>query len=132
MLAIASTATAPTANAEPDMTGRWVSDSLRDNRVGYFFELVRSAQGYTGDMRFTHRDGRRLPAMPMTVSTNGNSVVLRASAGGFDRSVGPLRGVLSQGGTVLTLTNCRARLRLVMAADLDSDCVFRRTPSATS
>jgi len=119
--------TAPAAQAETDMTGRWVSDSLRDNRVGYHFELKRSPDGYIGVLRFTHRDGRRQSAMPMTASMNGDTAVFRAVSGAFDRSPGLLRGVVSGDGSVLTFTNCQARLRLVMANDLDSDCVFRRT-----
>jgi len=57
----------------------------------------------------------------------GNRVRIVTRQGSFDRSDGILRGVLDQSGQVLTLTNCQARLRLVMTNDLDSDCTFRAT-----
>lgn len=96
------------------LAARWQSDSLRDNRIGYHFDLAPIAASptmYRGAFRFTHRDGRR--------------VTFVATGGSFDKSSGPLRGVLNASRTTLTLTNCQARLSLVMSFDLDSDCVFR-------
>lgn len=106
----------------------WHSNSLRDNDIGYHFTLkpvAGSPDRYTGTFRFTHRDGRRVAPVPITLTRDGRQVVLRATKGSFDRSAGPLRGRLSADGTKLTLTNCQARLRLVMSFALDSDCVFR-------
>lgn len=122
--------TAPAARAEPDLAGRWDSDSLRDNRIGYFFELasVPGAAGrYSGVLRFEFRDGRAGSRTPVLATIAGNRVRIVTRQGSFDRSDGVLRGVLDQSGQVLTLTNCQARLRLVMANDLDSDCTFRAT-----
>jgi hypothetical protein len=122
------TATAPTAHAQPEMPSTWHSNSLRDNDIGYHFDLTPvagSPDRYTGVFRFTHRDDRRVAPVPITLTRNGRQVTLRATKGSFDRSAGPLRGRLSADGTKLRLTNCQARLRLVMSFALDSDCVFR-------
>jgi hypothetical protein len=125
---VLATATAPLTHAQPELPRVWHSDSLRDNNIGYHFTLkpvAESPDRYTGMFRFTHRDGRRVAPVPITLTRNGRQVVLRATKGSFDRSAGPLRGRLSADGTKLRLTNCQARLRLVMSFALDSDCVFR-------
>lgn len=122
------TAAAPAAQAEPEMPSTWHSDSLRDNDIGYHFDVSAvpgSPDRFTGMFRFTHRDGRRVAALPITMTRDDRDVTLRTTKGSFDRSPGPLRGRLSADGTKLTLTNCQARLRLVMSFALDSDCVFR-------
>ena len=53
-------------------------------------------------------------------------MMLRATSGRFDKGSGSLRAVISKGGSTLTMTNCRQKLRLVMPRALDSDCVFQR------
>ena len=116
------------AHASTDLTGRWNSDSLRDNRIGYYLELTpvpNTEAGYVGSLRFSYQDGRQGDKVPVRVTTSGNKVTIKARKGSFDKSPGVLRGVLSNQGSTLTLTNCQARLRLVMANALDSDCVFR-------
>ena len=121
-------AVAPPTQAEPSMPSTWHSNSLRDNDIGYHFTITPvpgSADRYTGTFRFTHRDGRRVADVPITIVRRGNQVTFRATQGSFDRSAGPLRGVMNSRGTELALTNCQARLRLVMSFALDSDCVFR-------
>lgn len=130
---LVAAATAPIAHAQPEMPSTWHSDSLRDNDIGYHFTLkpvAGSTDRYAGTFRFTHRDGRRMAAVPITLTRDGRQVVLRATKGSFDRSAGPLRGTLNADGTRLRLTNCQARLRLVMSFALDSDCVFRPTRGA--
>lgn len=125
---VLAAATAPITHAQPEMPSTWHSNSLRDNDIGYHFTLkpvAGSPDRYTGTFRFTHRDGRRVAPVPITLTRDGRQVVLRATKGSFDRSAGPLRGRLSADGNKLTLTNCQARLRLVMSFALDSDCVFR-------
>jgi hypothetical protein len=114
------------AQAAPDLAGRWVSDSLRDNQVGYFLVLRDGASAaYRGHLRFEYRDGRRNARMPVTVTVAGNQVLIRARSGVFDKSGSLLRGQLDAGASMLRLTNCTERLRLVMSWDLDSDCVLR-------
>lgn len=118
------------AHASTDLTGRWNSDSLRDNRIGYYFDLTpvpNSEAGFVGSLRFSYQDGRQGDRVPVRITTSGNKVTIKARNGSFDKSAGVLRGVLSNQGSTLTLTNCQARLRLVMANALDSDCVFRLT-----
>lgn len=125
---VLATGSVPLAHAESEMPLTWHSNSLRDNDIGYHFSLrpvAGSPDRYAGTFRFTHRDGRRMSPVPITLTRDGRHVVLRATKGAFDRSAGPLRGRLSADGTKLTLTNCQARLRLVMSFALDSDCVFR-------
>lgn len=117
--------------AEADLSGRWNSDSLRDNGVGYYLVVTpvpTNTSSYVGSLRFRYQDGRQGPRTPVTISTRGTAVTITARRGSFDRSDGILRGVLDPGRDTLTLTNCRARLTLVMAHDLDSDCVFRPAP----
>ena len=116
------------AQASTNLTGRWNSDSLRDNRIGYYFDLApvpNTEAGYVGNLRFSYQDGRQGDRVPVRITTSGNKVTIKARKGSFDKSAGVLRGVLSNQGSTLTLTNCQARLRLVMANALDSDCVFR-------
>jgi hypothetical protein len=120
------------AQAATDLTGKWNSDSLSDNKVGYHLELMpvpNTAAGYIGTLRFTYQDGRKGSRVPIKATTNGNKIKFTARKGSFDKSAGVLRGVLSNNGSVLTLTNCTARLQLVMANALDSDCVFRPVKS---
>lgn len=119
--------TAGPALADSGMNGRWDSNSLRDNRIGYFLTMSPSGTSdslYSGVMRFEYRDGRKGPRMPFTATVDGNQVTMRAKQGRFDRGSGVLRGEMSRDGVTLTLTNCQERLRLVMARALDSDCVF--------
>ena len=40
------TGSAPVAHAAPDLSGRWISDSLRDNQIGYYV-VLRDAPGVT-------------------------------------------------------------------------------------
>lgn len=118
------------ARADTDMNGRWNSDSLRDNGVGYYLLVTpvpTSTSSYVGSLRFRYQDGRQGPRTPVRISTRGSTVTITASRSPFDKSAGVLRGVLGPGRDTLTLTNCQARLTLVMANDLDSDCVFRPT-----
>jgi hypothetical protein len=120
--------TAAPANADPAIARTWHSDSLRDNAVGYWFEVrpvAGSDDAYVGTLRFTHRDGRRGSTTPISLTVDGTRMMMRARQGSFDRSSGPLRGVMNAAGTEVRLTNCQARLRLVMANDLASDCTFR-------
>lgn len=121
-------ALAPVAQAQPELPLAWHSNSLRDNDIGYHFTLTPvpgTSDRYTGTFMFTHRDGRRVADVPITMVRRGDQVTFRATRGSFDRSAGPLRGVMNSRGTELALTNCQARLRLVMSFALDSDCVFR-------
>lgn len=116
------------AHAQSDLTGRWDSDSLRDNDIGYFMVLdpvPNTSATYVGFMRFAHRDGRRNARMPIKAVVSGDTVAFTTRRGSFDKSAGVLRGELDSKGGTLTLTNCMSRLRLVMANALDSDCVLR-------
>lgn len=115
------------ASAETDIAGRWITDSLRDNRIGYSLDLRPAADGgYSGTLRFVRQDGRQEGRRAVTATVRGSRVTLLSATGSFDRSSGPLRGELSTDGRTITLTNCQARLRLVMARDLASDCTFIR------
>ena len=122
-----TTVTSPASSAD-SLAGRWDSDSLRDNRIGYYLEVTAvpgSTDAYVGTLKFAFRDGRRGSTTPIRMTTDGEQVRITARTGSFDRSAGVLRGRLDASGRTLTLTNCQARLRLVMANALDSDCVFR-------
>jgi hypothetical protein len=115
------------ARASSDVSGRWDSNSLRDNRIGYYLILKSSGatdNQYSGIIRFAYRDGRKGPRMPFVASINGDELAMSARQGRFDRGRGVLRGKFSRDGSSLTLTNCQDRLRLVMPRALDSDCVF--------
>lgn len=115
------------AHASSDVVGRWDSNSLRDNRIGYYLVLkpsLASDNEYSGFVRFEYRDGRKGPRMPFDASADGADVAITARQGRFDRGRGVLRGEFSRDGSSLTLTNCQDRLRLVMPRALDSDCVF--------
>jgi hypothetical protein len=117
----------PVASASTDLAGRWTSDSLRDNRVGYFMVLrsaPRAEQGYVGHLRFQSRDGRRDARIPVTARLSGNSVIITARKGGFDRAGRTLIGRIDSRGA-LYMTNCLERLRQVMSWDLASDCTLR-------
>jgi len=46
-------------------------------------------------------------------------------SGSFYRSPGNVRAEVSDTGDVITFLNCRARLKLIMVNDLESDCTFR-------
>ena len=116
------------ASAADDLTGRWISDSLRDNRVGYFFNLKPAPKGegaYVGLFRFSFQDGRKSARLPIRVMTKGEQIAMRANGGKFDKSAGGLVGVIEDDGSKIRLTNCQQRLRFAMAGALDSDCVFR-------
>ncbi len=117
------------AQAAELTSGRWDSHSLRDNGIGYFLTMSpgKSVESsYSGMIRFEYRDGRKGPRMPFVATVRDDKLVMRAKQGRFDRGSGVLRGELSEDGSTLTFTNCQARLRLVMARALDSDCVFKR------
>jgi len=114
--------------AASDLAGTWNSDSLRDNRVGYYLKLSPvpdRANSYRGSLRFRYQDGRRGDTVPVKVTVNGQTLTIMPRSGSFDRSPGALRASLSDNGGVITFTNCRERLRLVMVNDLASDCTFR-------
>lgn len=116
------------ASGADDLSGRWVSDSLRDNRVGYFFNLKPAPKGdgaYVGVFRFSFQDGRKTDPLTIRVMTKGEQMTMRASGGKFDKSAGGLVGVLEDDDSKIRLTNCQQRLRFAMAGALDSDCVFR-------
>lgn len=118
---------APGAAAAPDMSGRWVSDSLRDNRIGYFLTLRAApdgATGYVGHLRFERQDGQRDARMPVAVTVAGDRVVITSREGRFDRAGRTIAARLEGRGT-LVLTNCLDRLQQVMSWDLASDCTLR-------
>jgi hypothetical protein len=115
------------ASADAGLSGRWVSDSLRDNRIGYYLvlrEAPGSAPGYVGQLRFQRQDGSREARMPISVTRVGDQVVVTARDGRFDRAGRTMRGQLRGDGT-LVLTNCADRLQQVMSWDLASDCTLR-------
>jgi hypothetical protein len=115
------------AVSSTDISGRWNSDSLRDNQVGYYFILAPvpgAGNVYRGHLKFRFQDGRRGDTVPIRATTDGSTVTITARSGSLDRSPGVLRATTSRDGGVITLTNCRARLRLVMVKDLASDCTF--------
>ena len=116
------------ATAATDLTGRWITDSLRDNRIGYSL-LLRPTEsgGYVGSLSFVRQDGRWEGTRGVTARVTGSTMSMRSKTGSFDRSAGVLRGELSDDGNSIVLTNCQARLRLVMERDLASDCTFLRT-----
>lgn len=127
LLALGLTGTA--ASASTDIAGPWITDSLRDNRIGYALTLRPAPDGdYTGSLRFVRQDGREEGRRAVTATLSGSTVTLRSASGSFDRSAGALLGTLSDDGRSITLTNCQARLRLVMARDLASDCTLLRPP----
>jgi hypothetical protein len=116
------------AQAETDLTGRWVSDSLRDNRIGYYLVLRpgrTAVMKYVGHLRFEFRDGRRNARIPVRAQVIGDDVFIIARKGTFDRAGRVLRAEIDPRSGALRLTNCLQRLRLVMANGLESDCVFR-------
>ena len=128
VLSITAPAVAAPASAATDLSGRWNSDSLRDNDIGYFFELTavpNTSAGYIGTFQFSYRDGRKGSKVPVRVGTVGNKVTFTARSGSFDKSGTVLRGVLTTKGPAIRMTNCQARLNLAMARDLASDCTFR-------
>ena len=118
---------APAASGSTDLAGRWTSDSLRDNRVGYFMVLRPASKawvGYVGHLRFQSRDGSRAARIPVRARVSGDTVYISTRQGRFDRAGRSLMGrVDNQGG--LYLTNCLERLRQVMSWDLASDCTLR-------
>ena len=125
--AMASVPGAAWADA-PDLTGRWVSDSLRDNRIGYYLVLREApgrAVGYVGHLRFERQDGSRDRRIRVRATVVGDDVVVAARAGTFDRAGRTIIGRLDGRGA-LVLTNCLDRLRLVMSWDLASDCTLRQ------
>ena len=118
---------APSAGAAPDLSGRWVSDSLRDNRIGYYLVLRAAPEGsagYVGHLRFERQSGERGARMPLSATVVGDRVVLTAREGRFDRSGRAISARLDGRG-VLVLTNCLDRLQQVMSWDLASDCTLR-------
>jgi hypothetical protein len=58
------------------------------------------------------------------VTTAGDSVVITARKGTFDRSGRTIIARVDNGGTMV-LTNCLDRLQQVMSWDLGSDCTLR-------
>lgn len=120
----------PTVAAEPDHAGRWVSDSRRDSGFGYVLTLKRSAvqaADYAGSLRFFYPDGRVGSTVRVVANGMGETVVLTARSGSFDRSGRTLRATIDPRSGEMTFVNCQERLRLVMSWALDSDCVLRRT-----
>jgi hypothetical protein len=115
---------APQATAAQDLSGRWESDSLRDNRIGYFLVLRESPTGYVGQLRFQRQDGSREARIRVSLTRSGDQVVIIARDGRFDREGRTMRGELRGDGT-LVLTNCLDRLQQVMSWDLASDCTLR-------
>ena len=118
---------APPAVAAPDLSGRWVSDSLRDNRIGYYLVLREApgrAVGYVGHLRFERQSGQRDSRIPVSVSVMGDNVVITAREGRFDKSGRTISARLDRSGA-LVLTNCLDRLQQVMSWDLASDCTLR-------
>ena len=116
------------ASAATDLSGTWNSDSLRDNDIGYHFDLTavpNTSAGYVGAFQFAYRDGRKGSKVPVRVTASGNKVTFIARSGSFDKSGTVLRGVLTTKGPSIRMTNCQARLNLAMARDLASDCTFR-------
>ena len=119
---------APGAAAAPDLAGRWISDSLSDNRIGYFLVLREApggASGYVGHLRFERQSGQRDPRMPVTAVVLRDRVVITARDGKFDRAGRTISARLDSRGA-LVLTNCLERLQQVMSWDLASDCTLRR------
>lgn len=117
----------PASAAEGDLAGRWVSDSLRDNRIGYFLVLREDSgrtSGYVGQLRFERQDGSREERIPVRVTVAGDQVVITVREGTFDRAGRTMRARLVGSGT-LVLTGCLDRLRQVMSWDLASDCTLR-------
>ena len=117
------------AHASDTVHGRWDSNSLRDNRIGYYLTLKPSSialDDYSGVVQFTYRDGRKGPRMPFTATKRDSIIRMKTESGRFDKDRGPLRGEFSADGGTLMLSNCQDRLRLVMPRALDSDCVFQR------
>lgn len=120
----------PSPVAAADLAGRWVSDSLRDNRIGYFLVLRPANEGapdYIGHLRFERQDGSRDRRLPVAVTVMGDRVVITARQGRFDRAGRTLSARLDGSGT-LVLTNCLERLQQVMSWDLASDCTLRQQP----
>ena len=118
---------APSAGAAPDLSGRWVSDSLRDNRIGYYLVLRAAPEGsagYVGHLRFERQSGERGARMPLSATVVGDRMVLTAREGRFDRSGRAISARLDGRGA-LVLTNCLDRLQQVMSWDLASDCTLR-------
>lgn len=120
-------ASAPASGAASGLSGRWVSDSLRDNRIGYYLVLraaPEGASGYVGHLRFERQSGQRDARMPVTATVMGNRVIITARSGQFDRAGRTISAQLDGRGT-LVLTNCLDRLQQVMSWDLASDCTLR-------
>ena len=118
----------PPAAADVGLAGRWVSDSLRDNRIGYYLVLREDsgrAAGLVGHLRFQRQDGSREARIPVSVARAGDQVIITARAGSFDRGGRTIRGRFDGSGA-LVLTNCLDRLRQVMSWDLASDCTLRQ------
>lgn len=129
LLITSASVVAPGAvQASPDLTGRWATDSLVENRIGYFLVLrpgPSTSQPYVGYLRFEYQDGRRNAKMPVTARVVGDAVIIATRSGTFDKSGRALRADFNPRTMSLTLTNCTARLRLVMPWALESDCVLR-------
>jgi len=120
----------PSTAVAADLSGRWVSDSLRDNRIGYYLVLRPANEGatdYIGHLRFERQDGSRDRRLPVAVTVMGDRVVITARQGRFDRSGRTISARLDGSG-ILVLTNCLERLQQVMSWDLASDCTLRRQP----
>ena len=128
LVVIALPSSATSAGAAERLGGRWVSDSLRDNGIGYYLVLrPTSDRTYAGQLRFQYRDGRRNAPMPVSVVVTGGDAIITAREGRFDKSGRTLRARIDSS-RVLTLVNCSERLSLVMSWDLASDCTLRLKP----
>jgi len=120
----------PVASADPGFAGRWVSESQRQSGFGYALSLkpaTNSSADYIGILRFSYPDGRVGSTVRVTGNGMGNSLVLTARDGSFDRSGRTLRATVDPGSGDMTFVNCQERLRLVMSWALDTDCVLRRS-----
>jgi hypothetical protein len=127
LVAVALTGS-PAASASGDLSGRWVSDSLRDNRIGYYLVLRPDPDRprvYVGHLRFERQNGQRDARMPVTVTVWRKEAIITAREGRFDRAGRTISARFDGRGT-LVLTNCLDRLRQVMSWDLASDCTLRQ------
>ncbi|MFM8239509.1 MAG: hypothetical protein ACKOAW_04240, partial [Actinomycetota bacterium] len=85
------------------------------------------AADYAGSLRFFYPDGRVGSTVRVVANDVGETLVLTARSGSFDRSGRTLRATIDPRSGEMTFVNCEERLRLVMSWALDSDCVLRRT-----
>lgn len=88
-----------------DVSGRWDSDSLRDNGIGYYLNLKPvpgDANSYRGTLVFRYQDGRRGDTVRLRATTKGAAILLVPLSGSFDRSVGNVRAEVNDTGDAIT------------------------------